>query len=207
MRTQVLDQNPQQVSALLLQGGVVAFPTDTVFGLGVVYDDAKAIERMKQAKGRPEDKPFPMMVADPEQIETVAEVDSIYRPLLEVFMPGPFTIVVKRKKTVPSFAVNGCDTIAIRIPDDAFVRDVIRKAGKPLLVTSANRSGGANTTNEADVLQQLDGRITAVVKGTSGSSMASTIVDLTRVPYRMLREGVITADQIDKQMIQGGCKR
>ncbi|MCF0110395.1 MAG: threonylcarbamoyl-AMP synthase [Erysipelotrichaceae bacterium] len=201
MKTRVLETaNRNEVCEYLLQGDVVAFPTDTVFGVGILFDDGGAIAKMKQAKGRDERKPFPMMVSDLSQLKSVAYLDEKYERLCEAFMPGAFTVVLKKKDCVADEVTNGKDTIAIRIPDDDFVLSVIREVGKPLLVTSANRSGGANTTNETEVLAQLDGRIAAVVKGQTSTSTASTIVDLTGDSPVILRQGMITKEDIEQYL-------
>ena len=135
MKTRVLETaNRNEVCEYLLQGDVVAFPTDTVFGVGILFDDGGAIAKMKQAKGRDERKPFPMMVSDLSQLKSVAYLDEKYERLCEAFMPGAFTVVLKKKDCVADEVTNGKDTIAIRIPDDDFVLSVIRDVGKPLLV-------------------------------------------------------------------------
>ena len=187
-----------EVMALLNHGEVVAFPTDTVFGVAVCYDDYDAIEKMKYAKGRDEGKPFPMMVSSLSDIYQVADVDHKYEKLMKTLMPGAITIVVNKKENVPNFVTNGKSTIAIRMPDDDFVLSLISKIGKPLLVTSANLSGGANTSTTEEVLAQLNGRIAGIVDGHSGGSVASTIVDLTSADLKILREGVISKERIEE---------
>ncbi len=199
MHTKLLQKEQMnEVIALLNQGEVVAFATDTVFGVAVCYDNYDAINKMKIAKGRDEGKPFPMMVSSLEDIYLVANVDNKYEKLMKTLMPGALTIVVNKKESVPGFVTNDKSTIAIRMPDDAFVLSLISKMGKPLLVTSANLSGGANTSNTEEVLAQLDGRIACVVDGQSGGSVASTIVDLTTDEIKILREGVISRERIEE---------
>ena len=197
MHTKLLQKEQiDEVVSLLNDGEVVAFPTDTVFGVAVCYDNYDAINKMKFAKGRDEGKPFPMMVSSLLDIYTVANVSDKYEKIMKTLMPGALTIVVNKKDTVMDFVTNGKDTIAIRMPDDEFVLSLIKKVGKPLLVTSANLSGGANTSNTSEVLAQLDGRIACVVDGTSGGSVASTIIDITTDNLKVLREGVISTDCI-----------
>ena len=148
MHTKLLKKEQiDEVVSLLNEGEVVAFPTDTVFGVAVSYDNYDAINKMKIAKGRDEGKPFPMMVSSLSDIYTVANVDNKYEKMMKTLMPGALTIVVNKKDTVADFVTNGKETIAIRMPDDVFVLSLIQKVGKPLLVTSANLSGGANTSN------------------------------------------------------------
>ena len=199
MRTVLLQKEQiNDVVNFLNNGEVVAFPTDTVFGVAVCFDNLEAINKMKFAKGRDEGKPFPMMVSSLEDIATVADVDNKYMNMMKTLMPGALTIVVNKKSSVADYVTNGKSTIAIRMPDDAFVLSVIQKVGKPLLVTSANLSGGANTSNTSEVLEQLDGRIACVVDGTSGGSVASTIIDLTGDDMKVLREGVISKSRIEE---------
>lgn len=177
-------------------GKVVAFPTDTVYGVGVRYDDKDAIERMKWSKGRPESKPFPMMVCDEVQMTSVAWMDEDILKLVREFTPGALTLVLKKKDNVPDFVTNGKDTIAIRIPDHRFVLDLLEKVGVPMLVTSANLSDHPSCTSYSEVMKQLDGRIDAIVDGECGSGVASTIVDVTEKPFKILREGAITLDEL-----------
>ena len=186
----------EETVELLKSGAVVAFPTDTVFGIGVIYNDAAAIDRMKKAKGRDASKPFPLMVADLKQLEEVACIGDRERRIAQKYTPGALTLVLKRKDTVSRESVNGFDTIAIRIPDDRFVLKLLKKAG-PMFVTSANISGMPAACNEKEVLRQLDGRIEAVVRGKAGTGVASTIIDCTGEELRCLREGTISYKEIE----------
>ena len=186
----------EETVELLKSGAVVAFPTDTVFGIGVIYNDAQAIAKMKKAKGRDASKPFPLMVADLKQLEEVAYIGDRERRIAQKYTPGALTLVLKRKDTVSREYVNGFDTIAIRIPDDRFVLKLLKKAG-PMFVTSANISGMPAACNEKEVLQQLDGRIEAVVRGKAGTGVASTIIDCTGEELKCLREGTISYKEIE----------
>ena len=177
-------------------GKVVAFPTDTVYGVGVRYDDEAAIEAMKRSKGRPESKPFPMMVCDEVQMASVAWIDEDILRLVRRLTPGALTLVLKKKDNVPDYVTNGKDTIAIRIPDHRFVLDLLEKVGVPMLVTSANLSDYPSCRTYHEVMEQLDGRIDAIVDGECGSGVASTIVDVTCKPFKILREGAISLSDI-----------
>ena len=187
----------EETVELLKSGAVVAFPTDTVFGIGVIYNDAIAIDKMKKAKGRDASKPFPLMVADLKQLEEVAFVSDRERRIAEKYTPGALTLVLKRRDTVSRESVNGFDTIAIRIPDDRFVLKLLKKTG-PMFVTSANISGQPAACNEKEVLRQLDGRIEAVVKGKAKTGVASTIIDCTGEKLKCLREGTISYKEIEE---------
>ena len=186
----------EETVELLKSGAVVAFPTDTVFGIGVIYNDAQAIAKMKKAKGRDASKPFPLMVADLKQLEEVAYIGNRERRIAQKYTPGALTLVLKRKDTVSRESVNGFDTIAIRIPDDRFVLKLLKKAG-PMFVTSANISGMPAACNENEVLRQLEGRIEAVVRGKAGTGVASTIIDCTGEELKCLREGTISYKEIE----------
>jgi len=199
MNTEIIQKdNLDRVVELLNAGEVVAIPTDTVFGVAVRYDNREAINKLKEAKGRDENKPFPMMLANLEQIEQVAEINDKYKKIVDTFMPGALTIVLNKKPSIPDYVTNGKETIAIRIPDDEIMLEVLRKINKPLLVTSANISGNESAKTSMEVFAQLDRKIAGVVIGESGSSMASTIIDLTTDEYKILREGSISLEQINE---------
>lgn len=176
---------------------MIAFPTDTVYGLGVVYDDEAALQRLKTAKGRPETKPIPTMAASSAQIEEVAIVDERSKKLIDAFMPGAFTLILPKQPSAPAYVSNGMDTIAVRIPDDPFVLELLKQVGKPMLVTSANLSDQPAATTGIEALGQLDGRIDGIVMGASGASAASTILDVTKTEWQILRCGAVSEEQIE----------
>lgn len=180
------------VAELLMEGSVIAFPTDTVFGLACIYDDEQALQDLKNAKGRPENKPIPTMVASLEQMRQVAIVDQRAQVLAKAFMPGALTLIMKKKDTTPGYVTNELDTIGIRMPDDEFVLALIEKCGKPLLVSSANKSGEETGVSDEQVLAQLDGEIDAIVLGEADGKTASTIVDISGDEVVIVRTGPIT---------------
>lgn len=184
------------IADLLREGKVVAFPTDTVYGLGVRFDFEKAIKKLKKAKVRPDTKPLPMMVSSKAQINTVAQTTENANIVIDKWMPGALTIVLKKMPHIPGFVTNHEDTIAIRMADDEFVTRLIDLVGVPLLVTSANISGMPPATTSEEALEQLDGRIEVIVEGSSRGGRASTIIDLTTPEIKVLREGPITLDRI-----------
>lgn len=186
-----------EIMGLLSQGEIVAFPTDTVFGIGVLYNDLSAINKMKEAKGRDASKPFPLMVASVRQLDKVALIGEREKAIASRYMPGALTLVLKRKDVIPDIAVNGFDTIAVRIPDDYFDLKLLRKAG-PMFVTSANLSGQPAANSHQEVLQQLDGRIAAVVRGHSRLQTASTIIDCTGEKLVCLREGTLSFREVEQ---------
>lgn len=195
---QYLNSQIDIVTQAISDGQVIAFPTDTVYGLGVRYDSEDALNRLKKAKIRPESKPIPMMVSALSQIEEVAYVNDIANLLIQNFMPGAFTIVLKKKEKIAGYVTNGLPTIAIRMPDDEFVLGIMNRLGKAMLVSSANISAEHSCSNGEEVLKQLDGRIDGIVMGESKSEIASTIVDATTEEVKVLREGAITKEMINK---------
>ena len=197
METQRLTKKDSaKIVEILNSGGVVAFPTDTVYGLAVRYDLKEAILKMKEAKQRPETKPFPMMVSSKAQIERVAVTDARSQKLIDQWMPGALTLVFKKKPEIDELVTNGFPTIGIRMPDDDFVLEIINRVGVPLLVPSANLSGQPSCTTSEEVLKQLDGRIDAVVLGESGASTASTVCDTTGDELKILRQGPIKLEDL-----------
>ncbi|TDW14542.1 L-threonylcarbamoyladenylate synthase [Breznakia blatticola] len=184
----------KEIKDYIYKGKVIAFPTDTVFGVGVRYGNPDALEALKQAKDRDRDKPIPTMVKDLQQIKAIANVDWKMDALYKHFMPGALTVIVNKKEEIPAYVSDGKPTIAIRIPDDAFVLDMLEEG--PMLVTSANMSGQTPGKDETEVLQQLDGRIDAIVIGQAKENVASTIVDLTGEEVRVVREGKYSLAQI-----------
>ena len=194
-------QHIDEVVDCIKKGEVIAFPTDTVFGLGVIYENEEALEELKKSKGRPENKPIPTMVSSLQQIQEIAYVSEDAKKLIQAFMPGAFTIILKKREHLPAYLTNGFDTVGIRMPDDAFVLELISKCGKAMLVTSANLSGEEPGRNDQEVLKQLDGRIHGIVEGEAMGGVASTIVDMSSGTARIVRVGPITQDMIDKVLL------
>lgn len=174
---------------------ILAVPTDTVYGVGVLYGDLKDLERLKHAKHRPETKPIPMMVSNIEQMKQIAQVDRRIEQIVSRFLPGALTLVLRVKETVPKAYTNGLDTIAIRIPDEDFLLQVIQELNAPLLVTSANQSGAKTAICSEDVFEQLP-NIDGIVLGRCKALQASTIVDCTQEELTILRPGPITLEQL-----------
>jgi L-threonylcarbamoyladenylate synthase len=178
-----------RAAQLLREHQLVAFPTDTVYGVGTLAFDGQTVLKLYVAKGRPPEKAIPILIADIADLDQVAiDVPSIAYQLTEAFWPGALTIVVPKQPRIP-IEVSTTNTIAVRMPDLDLARDLMRLTG-PLAVTSANRSAGPNPRTAQEVLDQLAGRIDAIVDGgqTSGG-VPSTVVDCTRATPVILREG------------------
>lgn len=181
---------------VLNEEGVIAFPTDTVYGLGVKMTSFLALEKMKKAKRRPETKPFTVMVSKLSQIEEIAILNERDRKIIAKFFPGALTIILNKKENVSPILTNGYQTIGIRMPDDKNVLELIDKVGCGLLVPSANISGLPPALSHEEVLEQLDGALDLIVRGKSGGKLASTIVDLTKDEIKIIRQGNITLEEI-----------
>ena len=194
MRTYQKEQI-KEVAQAFQDHQILAVPTDTVYGVGVLYGDLKDLERLKHAKHRPETKPIPMMVSNIEQMKQIAQVDRRIEQIASRFLPGALTLVLRVKETVPKAYTNGLDTIAIRIPDEDFLLQVIQELNAPLLVTSANQSGAKTAICSEDVFEQLP-NIDGIVLGRCKALQASTIVDCTQEELTILRLGPITLEQL-----------
>ncbi len=192
MRTLRLEKTDMdEVVRVLKKGGIVAFPTDTVYGLGAMYGNHHALNALKKAKGRPESKPIPIMIATMDQLYEIAQVNDVAKKLADALMPGALTLILKKQEKVSNEMTNGFDTVAVRMSEDPFVQTLITRLGCPLLVSSANRSDELPGVNDVEVLKQLDGRIDAIVKGEVLGSIPSTIVDVTQETITIVRKGMI----------------
>jgi len=188
----------QRARRLLRSGQVVAFPTDTVYGLGVHAFQADAVAELYAAKDRPETKAIPILVAQIEDITRVARtVPPTAWKLAMRFWPGGLTLVLPRVEKIPSIVTAGGDTVAIRCPNHPVPLALINAVGAPLAVTSANLSGHPNPSTVREVLTQLAGRVPLIIDGGDSSvGVASTVVDLSVSPPRLLRAGAIPAEDL-----------
>ncbi len=200
MDTQVLPaDSPDAILAavqVLRTGGLVAFPTDTVYGVGALAFDERAVQSIYDAKDRPDDKAIPILLGDAADLPQVAlDLNETAERLAEAFWPGPLTIVVRKQPALPR-AVSATDTVGVRVPDHELARRLLISAG-PMAVTSANRSGQPSPNTAAGVLEQLGGRIGLILDGgTTPGGVPSTVVDCTQSEPTVLREGPITLENI-----------
>lgn len=188
------------IKDILLSGGVIAFPTETVMGLGVVYDNYDAYLRLNEIKRRPEDKPYTMMLGSIEDIDKYAYITTRDKRIISRFMPGPLTILLKAKPSVPSYVTHGTSVIGIRVPDMKNIRDMIDFVGKPLLVPSANRSNERPFTTYLEVMKEFGDELGYIVKEDSLKQKPSTIIDLTDSNVKLIREGDLLLDNIYKEL-------
>lgn len=193
----VLENQMNEICDVIQKGGIVAFPTETVYGVGIHFNDEEALERLMEAKNRDYSKAITLMVADKADISQYAYISPQAQKMIAQFMPGMITLIFKKKESVRDIMTNGKSTIGIRIPDSEFVLSLLKKVG-PMLVTSANLSQHSNTTSTQEVLNQLDGRIDLVVDGKTSDNIASTVVDVSQDEIKILRAGKITKEQIEE---------
>ena len=193
MKTEIIPAGEiQSALDILEQGGIVAFPTDTVYGLGAPAFNAAAIERIYIAKQRPIEKAIPVLIGDLGDLDKVGDnIPAMALRFASRFWPGPLTCIVPKKPTLP-LAISASPTVAVRIPDHAAARALLRAAG-PMAVTSANRSGGANPSSAQEVYDQLKGRIPLILDGgKTPGGLPSTLVDCTAEEPLILRAGPIS---------------
>ncbi len=200
-KTRVLNDRPKDLrraAEVLKAGGLVAFPTETVYGLGANGLDPAAVAGIFAAKGRPADNPLILHIADPAMLETIVRnVADEARTLMERYWPGPLTLVFQKADTVPDEVSAGLQTVAVRMPDHPVALELIRLAGVPLAAPSANVSGRPSPTRGEEVLQDLDGRVDGVILGdVSAVGLESTIVDVSQRPFTLLRPGAVTLEQL-----------
>ena len=197
MKTEIIPASEIQTALRVLQsGGIVAFPTDTVYGLGALAFDNDAIHSIYTAKDRPIEKAIPILIGDLSDLEKIADnIPDMALRFAARFWPGPLTCIVPKKQTLP-LAVSATATVAVRIPDHVGALALLRAAG-PMAVTSANISGGSNPSTAQEVYEQLKDRIPLILDGgkTQGG-VPSTLVDCSGEKPLILREGPISLDEL-----------
>ncbi|NLJ41592.1 MAG: threonylcarbamoyl-AMP synthase [Clostridiales bacterium] len=188
-------------AALIRQGQTVAFPTETVYGLGANALDGQAVNRIFKAKGRPNDNPLIVHIADPSHFEALAHDVSARVPLLvREFWPGPLTIILKKSPRVPPETTAGLDTVALRMPNHPIALSLIQESGTPIAAPSANRSGRPSPTTAQHVLDDLSGRIPMILDGITPCrvGLESTVLDMSGDIPTILRPGGITPGMLEK---------
>lgn len=196
--TTIITDDVALAARTVAAGGLVAFPTETVFGLGADATDPAAVARIFVAKGRPQDNPLIVHVANIPAIESVAQrVPETARILLDAFAPGPLTVILERGKRIAPAVSAGLNTVAVRIPGLAVTREFLSLTGRPVAAPSANRSGRPSATTWQAVVEDLDGRIEMVLKGApSLVGLESTVVDCTGSDPVILRLGGVSLEDL-----------
>lgn len=187
----------RKIKKALNKHGIIAFPTETVMGLGVFYDDFEAYEKLNKVKQRRDDKPYTMMLGDPKKITKYADVDHNARKLISAFMPGSVTLLLHAKENVPSYVTHGTGVVGVRVPSLVDILDMLNQLGKPLLVPSANKAGEKPAFNSEEVKNIFGNEIDYVVEGECVGGVASTIIDLTTPEVKIIREGPVTKEMIN----------
>ncbi|MDD2956418.1 MAG: L-threonylcarbamoyladenylate synthase [Oscillospiraceae bacterium] len=191
-------ENMQTAAEILAGGGLVAFPTETVYGLGANALDERAVAAIFRAKGRPQDNPLIVHVCDLDMIgPLVAEVPEAAIELAGRFWPGPLTMIFRKSDAVPAVTSGGLDTVAIRFPSHMVARELIRRADVPIAAPSANLSGSPSPTTAQHCIHDLMGRVDAIVdSGSCGVGVESTVISLAGEKPRVLRPGGVTVEQL-----------
>ncbi len=210
MQTKIIKINPInpekskiKIAARILQkGGIVAFPTETVYGLGANALNQKAVKKIFKAKGRPADNPLIVHIADKKEVYTLAKkVPEEAEVLIEKFWPGPLTIVLEKSKIVSKIITAGLDNVAIRMPANKIALSLIKEAKMPIAAPSANLSGKPSPTRAEHVISDLYGKIDAIIDGgITKIGVESTVLDLTTNPPTLLRPGGISLEELKKAL-------
>lgn len=186
------------LAQIIKRGGLVVFPTETVYGLGGDATNPDAAKKIYEAKGRPSDNPLIIHIAEPSDAEKYAYTKDVYYELARHFMPGPLTVILKAKDSVPKNTRGGLETVAVRCPENKIARELIRLSGVPIAAPSANLSGSPSPTNAAHVIDDMNGRVDAIIDGGDSSfGLESTIVKINDdESLTLLRPGKISPDEL-----------
>jgi L-threonylcarbamoyladenylate synthase len=197
MKPELCD-DPRRAAEWLRDGCLVAFPTETVYGLGVDATNSVAVDRLFAVKGRPNNNPLIVHIADLEQLESVGRhIPEEAMALLQRFAPGPITVVIPKQRQIVSAVTAGLDTVGVRIPAEPLAREMLRATKIPIAAPSANRSGRPSCTTYQSVLEDFGADIDAILIGQPAQlGIESTVVDCTGSPPRLLRPGSVTFEQI-----------
>ena len=194
------EENIKYAAEILKSGGLLAFPTETVYGLGASIAFPDAVSRIFEVKGRPQDNPLILHISDLSEISNCAvNVPANAYELAKKFWPGPLTMILDKAANIPDVVTAGLDTVGVRCPANAVTRAIIKACGRPVAAPSANLSGKPSTTNAQHVIHDLLGKIEGIVDGGECAvGLESTIIDLTTRPPRLLRPGGITLSQLEE---------
>jgi len=203
MNTQLLSdttENITKAARILARGGLVAFPTETVYGLGADAFNPEAVGKVYAAKGRPSDNPMIVHIASKEDFSKLTpRITADMETLMKAFWPGPMTMVVERDPSIPHVTTGGLDTVGIRMPDHLTALELISKAGSPIAAPSANLSGKPSPTAYQHVIDDLDGRVDAILCSQDCQvGIESTVIDMTGAAPVILRPGIITKEDLEK---------
>lgn len=196
------EEDIQQAAEIIKEGGLVAFPTETVYGLGADALNPEAVGKVYAAKGRPSDNPMIVHISSKNDLSYLTfEITDDIRKLMDAFWPGPLTMVVPAAPVVPRVTTGGLDTVAVRMPSDPVAAALITSSETPIAAPSANLSGRPSPTSARHVIDDLDGRIDAIIQGGDCQvGIESTVVDMTGAVPAVLRPGIITAERLSQAL-------
>ncbi len=197
-----VDEQLQEAAEIIRRGGLVAFPTETVYGLGANALDSEAVKGIFEAKKRPSDNPIIVHIADENLLgEYAIEIPQIAKTLIHQFWPGPLTLVLRKSELIPAEVTAGAQTVTIRLPDHKIAQALIRLAGVPIAAPSANTSGRPSPTTAQHVREDLDGRVDMIIDGgPTNVGVESTVLDLTSEPPMLLRPGQVTYEELQEYL-------
>ena len=204
MDTKIFKEDLAPAAELIKAGKLVAVPTETVYGLAGNGLDPEAVEKIYEVKGRPSVKPLSLMVPGPEAMDVYCEdVPKAARTLAKKFWPGPLTIIMKAKKHIPSIVLAGGDTVGLRCPEHQMTLELLRLAQLPFAAPSANPSGSESPKTAQKVYEYFNGQIEGIIDGgPCGLGFESTIIDMSKTPYKILRQGALPAEDIEKALVE-----
>lgn len=185
----------QEMAQILKQDGVLSVPTDTVYGVCAIASSKKAQENLRNVKNRPATKAFPIMCSDISQVMKIAEVDEREKKIIDAFMPGPLTLIMKKKGSVPEYVNGGLPTLAIRFATSDALRQLIEACGSPVFMTSANQSGHPECTSLEEIEKECP-LLSGMMEGSVSFGQASTILDCTQPELKVLRQGPLSLEII-----------
>lgn len=190
----------KEPAKIIKDGGIVIFPTETVYGIGTNGFNEESVRKIYELKKRDFNKPISLLVSNMEMVKTVAEnITNLERALMKQFWPGPFTIILKKKKIVPDILTANGETVGVRMPSGIIAKQLIEYAGVPIATPSANISGNPSGTNIDDIRNDFEGKVDCIIdSGISELGVASTIVKVIDGIPHVLREGTITKKQIQE---------
>ena len=199
-REKIIDDELNKVAEILKNGGIVIFPTETVYGIGANAFNEQSVKRIYEVKNRPDEKPLSIMVSGIEEIEKYAIIQNdVERKIIETFMPGPITVILKKKPGVFDYISSGKDTIGIRIPDNKIILSILNRLKFPIVAPSANISGMPSGIELKGILKDFDGKIEACIDGGKAEiGEGSTIVEVIDGKPVILRQGKITIREIQQ---------
>ena len=208
METRLLKDTTEDLDIaadIIFHGGLVAFPTETVYGLGADACNAYAVEKIYEAKGRPSDNPTIVHISSNDDIlKLTYRITPDMQTLMDAFWPGPMTMIVPRRDVIPNVTTGGLDTVGIRMPDNEVARELIRRSGCSIAAPSANTSGKPSPTTAQHVLDDLDGKIDAVIESAPCRvGIESSVIDMTGDIPMILRPGIITQKDFEKALGKG----